>query len=285
MRNDCMENINNASVNAELIEEQAKIREKNNKADKKALFSFVVLIIASMLVGGVGGFYAVKLKMHGALDFQEMIFQGLAVSMPYVLGVAILMAIFGGFFQFSRYRRQYREGLRSLDEDALLKLQDKIEYQLNFPMVFSSVSLMIGFFEIPVILANIETHSLDMTIIGLVEFIIDMALVVILQLNLVNFEKEMNPEKKGSVLSKDFHKTWIDSCDEAEKSQIYEAAFFSYSVMGKVYTSLWTVSCLGIIAFDWGVLPAALITILWAVQQFSYLYKAAQFGKEENGEN
>ena len=98
MRNDCMENINNASVNAELIEEQAKIREINNKADKKALFSFVVLIIASMLVGGVGGFYAVKLKMHGALDFQEMIFQGLAVSMPYVLGVAILMAIFGGFF-------------------------------------------------------------------------------------------------------------------------------------------------------------------------------------------
>ena len=35
----------------------------------------------------------------------------------------------------------------------------------------------------------------------------------------VDLEKKLNPEKKGSVFEMQFQKTWLESCDEAQKQQ------------------------------------------------------------------
>ena len=41
------------------------------------------------------------------------------------------------------------------------------------------------------------------------------------QARYVKLLQKVHPEKKGDIASKDFHKQWLESCDEAEKEAVY----------------------------------------------------------------
>ena len=47
----------------------------------------------------------------------------------------------------------------------------------------------------------------------------------VLQQKIVDLERRINPEKRGSVYDMKFQKTWMDSCDEAERAQIGQACY------------------------------------------------------------
>ena len=42
------------------------------------------------------------------------------------------------------------------------------------------------------------------------------------QARYVKLLQKIHPEKKGDIASKDFHKQWLESCDEAEKEAVYK---------------------------------------------------------------
>ena len=42
------------------------------------------------------------------------------------------------------------------------------------------------------------------------------------QARYVKLLQKVHPEKKGDIASKDFHKQWLESCDEAEKDAVYQ---------------------------------------------------------------
>jgi hypothetical protein len=113
-------------------------------------------------------------------------------------------------------------------------------------------------------------------------FIVANTFVVILQQRIVNFEKEINPEKKGSVFDIKFAKKWIDSCDEAERLNTYQAAYKSYQVVYITCTILLMLSIFGMMIWDIGYLPSALITIIWLVQTSSYCLESIRLSKYKN---
>ncbi|MGL6219074.1 MAG: DUF3169 family protein [Lacrimispora sphenoides] len=59
-------------------------------------------------------------------------------------------------------------------------------------------------------------------------FIAAVICTIVTQQKIINFEKEINPEKRGSVFNQKFSKKWEKSCDEAERLSIYKSTYTSY---------------------------------------------------------
>lgn len=105
---------------------------------------------------------------------------------------------------------------------------------------------------------------------------------MIIQAKVVNMYKEMNPEKQGSVYAMDFGKQWEKSCDEAEKIQIYKAAFKSYSFCNTFYIFLWLLCLFGNEIWHLGIMPATIVIIVWLIQFISYQAYASYYAKNPN---
>lgn len=98
------------------------------------------------------------------------------------------------------------------------------------------------------------------TFLGLIAV---MVATVIAQNRIVNFTKEINPEKKGSVYDLKFRKTWIASCDEAEQLQIYRAAFRAYTAMNYAALGMFLVCFIGMLSWNFGLLPLTMVLFVW----------------------
>lgn len=272
------------SMNQELIKEQEQVRTENKKADKKAFLPFIAIIIISMICGGIFGAFSEKIESLGVEVLGEKLWQAILISMPYVQAGVIVVLVVIGFGNFYKYKKTYRNNLALFSGDELLEKTDEIEYKLNGPLVLSSVCMMIGLFEVAVVLCGLEKSAVIPCMIGLLEFVVIMVLIVILQQKLINFEKEINPEKKGSVYENNFSKKWMESCDEAERSMVYEACYAAYQATTKTCIFLWLVLTCGNMIFHTGMLPVAAVMIIWAVQTLSYCAKSVKLEKERFGE-
>jgi len=99
------------------------------------------------------------------------------------------------------------------------------------------------------------------------------------QQKVVNFTKELNPEKRGSIFDKRFHKIWLESCDEAEKRTVFESAFTSYKATNIACMLMWFYCIAGIMVFDFGIAPVFIVTIIWLTSSVSYCIKAMAIEK------
>ena len=94
----------------------------------------------------------------------------------------------------------------------------------------------------------------------------------------VKFLKLVNPEKKGSIFETDFNKKWLNSCDEAQKMQVYRAGFVAYNAGIKCCVALWILSLVGMTALDTGVLPVIMTSIFLLVLTVSYCVECIKQG-------
>ena len=101
-----------------------------------------------------------------------------------------------------------------------------------------------------------------------------MAATIIGQQKIVDFEKKLNPEKRGSVYDSKFAKKWYESCDEAERSIICQAALSAYRAGNTACLILWALLIVGHMLFNSGLLPIAVVTVFWLILTLSYSLKA-----------
>lgn len=147
---------------------------------------------------------------------------------------------------------------------------EKIERKLGIGVIVTNVALIAGFFFFA---AGMKSTGIDSgweeevpwvkiaaTFLGLIAV---MVVTVIAQNRIVNFTKEINPEKKGSVYDLKFQKTWIASCDEAEQLQIYRAAFRAYTAMNYAALGMFLVCFIGMLSWNFGLLPITMVLFVW----------------------
>ncbi len=67
-----------------------------------------------------------------------------------------------------------------------------------------------------------------------------------------------------------FAKKWEESCDEAEKINIYKSAYKSYRSVQMTCMVLLLVCILGDFVWHFGLMPVAMVSIIWIVQTTSY---------------
>ena len=266
-----------------------EVTEMNKKEDRKKFKSFVILMVISFIVGGIGGFSMGMIEDSGIVQsIPSIISDGLKFISLYINFVLTIICAIVVVVLYKQARKKFA----AWDwEDE--KVYDDIEGRLSIALIITSVNqiilfvfMAIGFIRI-IELIELEKQNqgweffVPSAVIFALGVILTLVFMLIAQQKIINFEKEMNPEKQGSVFDTKFQKKWMDSCDEAQQKYIYEAAFFSYKAINVTCVILWFFCFFGMFVWNIGVLPVCLVCGIWLVSMMAYFVKCMQLEKNK----
>lgn len=253
--------------------------------DNRALGKFLIIIILAALFGGVMSALALNLRKNAAEIIQNNLTGFLYRSSPYaILAVTAVIVLIDNVL-YQKCLGIYRSWDGENEEDM-----NRIEAYLGYALWLSSINVISTyfFFGTGVITGKYFDDPYRMypyihflLLIG--AMILSMIIYIFEQKKLVNFEKELNPEKKGSIFDMRFAKKWEASCDEAQKLTIYKAAYKAYQATNMACIILWVLCILISIIWNIGIMPLAVIAILWFVQTTAYCMETNRLNKNPSG--
>ena len=225
--------------------------------NRRALPKYLLTILLYGLLGGVLGFFT---GVAGAAGVAETVRQALdrllAVCAPWGIVASAVILLGAGWYLYAAAKRRFT-AWDGEDEDTM----DDVERQLSWALLLTGLMIVLDFFFFAASIIY-ERFLQDMIL-----FLASVAVLVVLQQKIVDLERRINPEKRGSVYDMKFQKTWMDSCDEAERAQIGQACYTAYRMGNKVCVFLWVALLILNFVFDFGLLPIAAVLVVWGVMQ------------------
>lgn len=152
-------------------------------------------------------------------------------------------------------------------------------------MLLNSINTILGFFFFGIGVMILPFDSVDggYSVIKILCFSIGFILCftssTLIQKNIFNLEKEINPLLKGSVYDIKFAQKWLDSCDEAIKLGLFKSAYKAYKSVSITCAILWIVCIIGYDLWDFGIVPMVIVIIIWLVQTISYCIESIKQSK------
>lgn len=234
--------------------------------NRKALPKYLLVIFCSAIAGGLLGFLT---GWYGHSDlsaaFAERVTAALRLVSPWGIPVGTLALLGSGFLMYRSAKRDFAgwDG----EDDALM---DDLDRRLDWCLLLTTVTLLLDFFFLSTATAGIFRGGELAPVYIVAAFIPSVFLLVVFQQRVVDLVRRMNPEKQGSVYDLRFRKKWLDSCDEAERREIGEAAYRAFVVTNSVCPFLWLALILLNMVFDLGLIPSAVVLLVWGCLQVSY---------------
>lgn len=255
----------------------AKIAQ-NQKEDKRAFKKFIVIILLSAVVGGIIGVCSIALApmRDGLMNGLSGVIWAVGPWMNLVYGVVIHLIT-------ARQSRRFQKLYAGWDgEDELLAGQ--MEDALTVGMAVTAAGQIIGYFFFALGFWEMDAETdLMWSMLRLLASFVGIGYVTVLvtrmQKRFVNDTKLLNPEKQGSVYDMKFMKRWMDSCDEMERMQIYQASWRAYRTTQMAFLISWVICFAGMLSWGFGILPVFLTTVLWMVQSMSYVTECMRISK------
>lgn len=248
--------------------------------DRKALKKFWIYIIAGVLLGGILGVGMAFVKF-GDIDAVNKTLNHVVVTLfpASMIIVTFLVAIIVAII-YCKSRKAFRNWDGETEE-----IIEKVETRLSGAIWLTTMNTIWNYFAFGAVFCmnywnRIENGETDSAMLLVGTFLIGLVLCIVEQQKIVNLEKEINPEKKGSIYDAKFHKVWEDSCDEAELLMIYKSGYKSYKVTQMLCLVLWTLCVLGGFIWDIGIVPVLIVAIVWATNVTSYTLEANRLSKK-----
>lgn len=230
------------------------------RENRKALPRFFGTLLLFALLGGIGGFFVSIAGFSGLAGWlQTGLTEALRVLVPWGIPVSslLLLGIGLGLYRSAKGRYERWDG-----EDA--DTAEGIEVTLSYVLLLTALTTVLDFFFLSAV------FLCDVPLVTTVLFLLSMALIILLQQKTIDLTRRMNPEKQGSVYDMKFQKKWMDSCDEAEKAQMGQAAYQSFRVATGTCLGLWVVFTVLNFSFDIGLLPSLAVLVVFGVLQVTY---------------
>lgn len=249
---------------------------KNKSAAKKLALIMIPSVLIGMLFGFLVSFFEDTLFSLDSYALWEGFNRISFYATPVVYLVIFLIVVFVCLCLKLKAKKIF-EQWDGEDEETI----SRSEKLLSLSASVNTVSLIIMYFmfglwgcSLKFSIAN--SNEMWLVIVGafLLLILISIVSFALISRSLVELAKKINPEKKGDALDMKFQKQWIESCDEAEKMNIYKAGFNAYNVANYVCTALWVVIAFAGMAFDIGILPLIIVTAIWLTLTLTYLITA-----------
>lgn len=243
------------------------------KEDKKAFKGYLVIMIVSGIAGAVFSMITHNLKEVIGVNLSNFLMNVLEQIVPYATIVISLVVIIVSRMIYNKSRKEYELWKNTNEDDDTI---DKIEKNLSYISLATSVNMILGFFFLgagfKLIIFNDINGELDIAkaICLLIGFILCAVSVTLIQKKIINLEKEINPLLKGSVYDSKFAKKWIESCDESIRLDVYKSAYKSFTCVSSTCAILWLLCVVGFELWDFGIMPLVMVTIIWLVLIISY---------------
>ncbi len=247
--------------------------EPSEQEHKKHVKNFTFKLVCSLVAGFVLGIIACIPNLETIYrSLPDMLTIGLQTILPFLMAIFSILLPSIGLGIFHSCTKKYRE---DMPEEEL----DRLEYDLNAPLIISSISLILSFVCMGCLMAYVPKYTQKsstavLPLLCAAIFIIGMVLVFVLQKKAVDFEKKLNPEKRGDVFDTNFTEVWEASCDEAEQLMIYKCTRKAYLTGKKTCNALWIICGFTSMIFDTGVFPILIVGIIWLSLQISYFRTA-----------
>jgi len=156
---------------------------------------------------------------------------------------------------------------------------------LSLALILTNGNLIITYIFSVVGLGGIPNYSAEPMkmipkfVLFVAGLVLSMVVAMVASVKIVNFEKEMNPEKKGSAYDFDFQKKWLASCDEAEKLVNYKASFAAYKSVNIACMVLWMLCMYGMTIWKWDNVPVLMVGAIWLTSYISYSVETLKLSK------
>lgn len=230
------------------------------RENRRALPRFFGTLLLFALLGGIGGFFVSIVGFSGLAGWMAAGLEDvLGAVVPWGIPVSslVLLGISLGLYRSAKGRYDRWDG----EDEALA---EGIETTLSYVLLFTALATVVDFFFLSAV------FLCDAVMVTTVLFLVSIVLIVLLQQKAVDLTRRMNPEKQGSVYDVKFQKKWMDSCDEAERAQIGQAAYQAFRVATGTCLVLWVVLTVLNFSFDIGLLPVLMVLIIYGVLQVTY---------------
>ncbi|MBO5371651.1 MAG: DUF3169 family protein [Lachnospiraceae bacterium] len=251
--------------------------------DKKALKGFSIWMIAALIIGVLAGMMTSLAEFFFADDIVSILTGFMQnIVLPYGMPVVTAIILIVVVVLYNKGKKMFL----SWDGDDE-EVMDKAEEYLSYAVWLTSMNMIWLYFIFGATFTGdmweelkYNDGSFSTLVWTLLFFILGLVVVSVEQQKLVNLTKQINPEKQGSVFDTKFQKKWEASCDEAEKLQIYKCAFKAYNVVQIECVVLWLLCLMGGFIWDFGILPIALITIIWGTMTTVYCFESIRLSKK-----
>lgn len=257
------------------------VKESIKQEDRKSIKKYVIIMICCFLGGGLVGFFTGFVKDSNILEITaqqlEKVIRTGSLYGNLLLAVVTAPVVITMLIKSKKLYAAWDE-----EDDSIMH---KIENSLNIGLMITNIASILG---IVFLIIGID-YVVDMIFeeyinpVAIVIFaagtVANMLFGVIAQQRIVNLEKEMNPEKQGSVFDFNFTKRWVGSCDEAELLKIYQCGYASFRTTQVMYYIFLFFCLFGMYVWDFGVFPVCMVCIMWIVTLTSYYMKAMQLEK------
>lgn len=253
-------------------------QQENKKNDRKIFMRFVVLLLLSGIVGIFSGM-TIRILQATAGTSIDALLDIVGSAMIYIVpALYLLMHLVAAVISFSIYGRAKKRVMHwdGEDEDYI----ESIEASLDIPVIMGNAVMVLNLLLYTVVIYqadHVEMSQLWQNILsngGMVLMILGYVYEIIVQKLVVDLEKKLNPEKRGNVFEIDFMKTWMESCDEAQKWKHYEAAWHAFRITNVVCLVLWLLCFIAQFSFQAGLLPVFCVSGIWLVLVLSYSISA-----------
>lgn len=256
---------------------------KIKSEDKKAFGKFVLIIVLSAIAGGCIGIGLVFLQKKGADALADLMTRMFHILNPY--GIIVVTAVIS-LINTVIYLKGKRTYLSWDGENE--EVICKIEAMLGYALWLTSINMILNFFLFSIGIGDgmFERYKSDGSsgyiIITTFGLIVGMVVITVQQQKIVNLEKLINPEKRGSIFDIKFKKKWEESCDEAEKFKMYQCGYKAYNSTHKVCMLLWFVCALCGMVWDIGIFPVLIVTVIWITLITSFCMEESKSNKKSN---
>ncbi len=244
------------------------MKEENNlftPEDRKAKKIFILICIIAAFCGAVLSILFQVIKYYAVNPSQ-----GLCRMSPYIcLFVAVCSCIACMVF-FNQGKSLYNQTKE--DEEKI----SKCEWKFDTCIAIASLSIIPTYLFFALGLSSGQSTDntvsfIRIYVLCLVSLLLSLVSTIYYQRKAINFLKIINPEKKGSIYDLNFDKKWLDSCDEAQKLQIYKGGYKSFLFTKYTCLVAWLISFLFVLFTGEGVLAVILISVIWFASTLGYV--------------
>lgn len=254
------------------------------KEDKKAFKGFIIFVIIALIAGVFTGFISGNLKEILGENIPILLISILEKITPFASLLLSLLIIIISKIIYGNARKEYDLSKKVNDNEDII---DRIEGNLSILLLITSINTIIGFFFFGIVSMLLPFDDINGSIsvikvlCSFIGFILCLISSILIQKNIINLEKEINPLLKGSIYDTNFSKKWVESCDEAIKLGIFKNAYKAYRCVSTTCIILWVFCVIGNDLWNFGVMPMVMVTIIWLVQTISYSIESIKHNKSK----
>lgn len=235
---------------------------------------YIIILVASATVGGIGGACSPALLGTGLGGAVQAFVQWVCrMQFPILLTLFLAEILILEYVLFDMKKRG--SSLYSAEDEESDRLDYEIEKMGSIGVAVSNVAQVLFLLIISTgysieYMNSLKDQAENWYLASLGLFIIGCFYVGIWQIRYVKAVQKIYPDKKGDPVSKKFRKQWLESCDEAEKELIYQSSYESYQVIMKVIPVVLLLSMVGHLIWNTGIMAVFVVGVIWVITSITY---------------